>query len=252
MTSPGSQKHDATGRSTDVLKQHRRGRIEGQFVPFTKEMLESPAWGALTLADRKVIDRLCIEHMAHAGKENANLVCTYTDFEIHGVRRASLGMSIRRLEALGFVAVVERGRIAKAEFKFPARYRLTFVQGNIPATNEWKQVATAEEATDRVAKAGKLPRPSEKTKKPDAKALPAPDAESQPLTPIAGRESATPDPDAKTLPLSISRGGRPAAQPHAPGPANPNGRGRSACENLLDGGWRQIGDVISMIPRGKA
>jgi hypothetical protein len=123
----------------------------------TRELLESSAWGVLTLVDRKVLDRLCIEHMAHAGTENGNLKCTFSNFEEHGIRRSSIAGSIRRLEALGLIRVVERGRITKAEFKFPSIYRLTFIQGNIPATNEWKQIRDMNTAKQVAAKASGKP-----------------------------------------------------------------------------------------------
>ena len=94
----------------------------------------------MTLADRRVLDRLCIEHMAHAGSENGNLKCTYGDFEACGIRRKSIAPALRRLEALGLIETIEKGTIAKGEFRFPARYRLTFLAGNIPATHEWRRI----------------------------------------------------------------------------------------------------------------
>ncbi|MCP4121512.1 MAG: hypothetical protein GY751_07130 [Bacteroidetes bacterium] len=142
-----------TGRSTGRQKVHNIGKIEGSFIMLTRELLESPAWRVLTLADRKILDRLCIEHMAHAGTENGNLKCTFTNFEEHGIRRSSIAGSIRRLEALGLIRVVERGGITRAEFKFPSIYRLTFIQGNIPATNEWKRIGNMTTARQVTAKA---------------------------------------------------------------------------------------------------
>jgi hypothetical protein len=205
MTTPGSRRHNNTGRSTDRMKPHRQSGIDGPFVPHTREMLVSPAWGALTLNDRKVIDRLCIEHMAHAGTENGNLKCTWVDFESYGIRRKSIAQAIRRVEALGFIETMERGRIAKGEFRFPALYRLTFVTGNLPATNEWQRIKTREEAKAIAKKAAR----EGKNKKPGAKTPPLPGAESPPLAPVPGGEIATPVPGAKVPPLSISRGGSP-------------------------------------------
>jgi hypothetical protein len=238
MTAAGHRRHDNQGRSTGAFKPHKVGKLKGPFVGLSRELLASPAWGVLTLADRKVLDRLCIEHMAHAGTENGNLKCTYADFEAYGIRRATVPASLRRLEALGFIEVVERGRISRAEFKFPARYRLTFVQGNLAATNEWQHVATPDEAMRRAELAVRAVRRQRKEKKPDAKTLPDPDAISLPLSPIPGRENATQEPDAITLPLSISREGSPAAQQQAPGPAKLSGQGKGAMVTV--NGWQPV------------
>jgi hypothetical protein len=202
MTKPGSRKHDATGRSTDRLKQHQHGRIEGPFVQLTKEMLESPAWGALTLADRKVIDRLVIEHMAHAGTENGNLICTWSDFEASGIRRKSIATATSRVVALGFAERVRQGGKAWGDVRLPSIYRLTFVTGNLAPTNEWQGIKTPEGAA---AIAGKAAR-SNRNKKPGAKSPPMPGAQTPPLGTIPGGANATPVPGAKVPPLSISRG----------------------------------------------
>ena len=45
MTTSGSRKHNNQGRSTDRLKPHRIGRIEGPFVQLTQELLASPVSG---------------------------------------------------------------------------------------------------------------------------------------------------------------------------------------------------------------
>ena len=140
MSTRGHQKHNNTGRSTNALKKHNQGKIEGPFITHTKELLASPAWGILTRVDRKILDRLEIEHMNHAGTENGNLTCTYSDFEAFGIRRPSIANSLLRLESLGLIEIVERGRITRSEFKHPSIYRLTYVLGNIPATNEWRLI----------------------------------------------------------------------------------------------------------------
>jgi hypothetical protein len=145
-----------TGRRTGKLKPHKIGKIEGPYVMLTRELLESPAWGVLTLVDRRILDRLCIEHMAHAGTENGNLKCTFTNIEEYGIRRFSIARSIRRLEALGLIRVVERGGITRADFKFPSIYQLTFIQGNIPATNEWIQIGSIETAKQIVTKTNQI------------------------------------------------------------------------------------------------
>ena len=57
------------------------------------------------------------------------------------------------MEALGFVECMDRGRASRAEFRFPASYRLTYVQGNLQATDDWKTIDTPANAALRIANA---------------------------------------------------------------------------------------------------
>ena len=54
-------------------------------VWFTREMLESEAWSTAPINTRRLVERIILEHMAHAGTENGRLICTYRDFERHGI-----------------------------------------------------------------------------------------------------------------------------------------------------------------------
>lgn len=146
MTALGTKRVDQSGRSTGRIKPHKKGRIDGPFIQHSNELLASPAWGVLNLTDRRLLDRLEIEHMAHAGTENGNLICTYSDFQKTGVRRASISGGLRRLQALGFIEIVEPGRLIAGEFRHPSIYRITYVTGNVPATNEWRRIISKEMA----------------------------------------------------------------------------------------------------------
>jgi len=55
------------------------------WVWLSREMLESEALRSLSLAARRVVDRVILEQMAHAGKENGNLIVTYDDFVRFGI-----------------------------------------------------------------------------------------------------------------------------------------------------------------------
>lgn len=211
MTAAGQSRHDATGRSTAVLKVHTNARLEGPFIAHTKELFSSPVWRALSLVDRRVLDRLEIEHMAHGGTENGNLKCTYADFEAFGLRRASLAPALRKLTALGLVEIVERGRIAKGEFRFPAKYRLTYVTGNLAATNEWRKYATVESVAKRIAE---IPKPEAKPKKQKAGHDNATVTGRDNVT-APGHDNATPVPDTETQPPYISWEGTPESEAHA-------------------------------------
>lgn len=113
--------------------------ISGQFIAHRVEMLESAAWASLSLAARRVLDRLEIEHAHHGGKDNGRLPCTYDDFERFGIRRKSIADAIRQLVACGLVEVTERGSGGNREFRRPAKYRLTYLSTKTAApTDEWR------------------------------------------------------------------------------------------------------------------
>lgn len=139
-------RHDATGRSTGAMKTGKLGKIPSQFIAHTVEMRKSPAWRALSFDARKVLDRLELENSAHAGKENGRLPCTYDDFAQWGCRRASVADALRELEALGFIEIMQRGRAGNAEYRTPNLFRLTYVNGNLTPTDEWKRFSDAEKA----------------------------------------------------------------------------------------------------------
>jgi hypothetical protein len=127
----------------------RRNPVLGQFVAHTFEMRASPAWRAIPANARLVLDRLEFEHLAHGGAENGSLKCTYSDFERHGIRRASVAQAIRAAVALGFIEVTYQGGRSISDFRAPSRYRLTYLVGcgRSPApTNEWKCIKSDEDA----------------------------------------------------------------------------------------------------------
>lgn len=144
----------------------RQGRlgINGPFVAHSLEMRQSPAWRALTDDARRVLDVLEIEHMRHAGRQNGELIATYDQFVAAGIRRASVSGAIRVCEALGFLEVAKRGGKSAAGFRFPSRYRLTYLlhinrtedaalraaQPLLDATHDWRTVRDAEDAANRI------------------------------------------------------------------------------------------------------
>jgi hypothetical protein len=126
----------------------RRRKIIGQFAARTIEMLESPAYRALSLSAHRILARLEIE-MAHHGGPRANgaLVCTYDDFVSYGVHRHSVAAAIRELGALRFVEVTEKGRGGFTAARRPNKFRLTYVgTEHADATHEWRRIDTEQEA----------------------------------------------------------------------------------------------------------
>jgi hypothetical protein len=55
------------------------------------EMLESPAYRALSLSGHRIWARIQIEHAHHGGKENGKLPVTYRDFNEFGVCWDAIG-----------------------------------------------------------------------------------------------------------------------------------------------------------------
>jgi hypothetical protein len=144
----GTRKVNKKGRSTGRLKSHTRLQIIGQFVHHTREMLESPAWRVLSHSALRLLSRIEIEHLKHGGVENGRLPVTFDDFEEYGIHRHSIAPAIRECEALGFIEITQRGVAANAEFRSPHYYRLTYLNAlaREPATHEWREIATKEEA----------------------------------------------------------------------------------------------------------
>lgn len=119
---------------------------EGEaFVWMTQSMLESPAWSAMTLAARKVLERVMIEHMGHGGKHNGELVVTYDDFASCGVRRSSIIEAIAIAVGLGFLDVTVRGVRSYGTRRVPSEYGLTWLirRDSTPASNRWRAITDA-------------------------------------------------------------------------------------------------------------
>jgi hypothetical protein len=115
-------------------------KIKGAWVPHRLKMLQSPAWAALSLPARRILDRLEIELMRHAGKGNGALICTYQDFAAYGIRRKSVAPAIQQSGDLGFLEVTKVGWISP-DHAAPSHYRLTYLPtDHAEPTDEWLKV----------------------------------------------------------------------------------------------------------------
>jgi len=139
------RRHDAKGRSTGRVTAQARGRwkAETPFVQLTRRLLLSPAWGALSINARRLIDFLMIENMNHAGVENGRLYATYHQLVRYGLSRAHIREAVEECERLG---LVRRG--APRMQRVAARYRLTFLQTIntdtglwAPPSNDWERLS---------------------------------------------------------------------------------------------------------------
>jgi hypothetical protein len=128
----------------------RRNRISGQFRAHLIEMIESPAWRALSLSARRVIDRIEIELAHHGGNDNGRLPVTKRDFIDYGIPGRLVAPATREAEALGFIRVTKRGRGGNAEHRQPNLFFLTFAHcrssRDEPPTHDWRKIKTIEEA----------------------------------------------------------------------------------------------------------
>jgi hypothetical protein len=109
-------------------RRRRNKTIDTPFVPHRIEMLESPAYRALSRAGHRVLARLEIEHLSHAGYENGRLPVTFGDFEKYGMDAQSIAPAQREVQALGFAEITQRGRPSKSDFgRHPHCWRLTYL-----------------------------------------------------------------------------------------------------------------------------
>jgi hypothetical protein len=134
------------------------GPPEGSsWVWFTAEMLESPAWRALTGNALKLIMRIALEHMKHGGKDNGKLPVTYSDFVAYGVRRNAVNEALEIASQLGFVRRREGGMVPWAGgIRATSKYELTSMSvGGAPPRNDWTRVGTDADARTTVRRAKK-------------------------------------------------------------------------------------------------
>jgi hypothetical protein len=115
--------------------------IPGQFAWRLIEMLESPAYRALSRAARQILDRIEIELAHHGGKDNGRLPVTFAQFVAYGIHRRAIAPAIRELVALGFIEVTRQGRAGNGEWRRSSLYRITYHNSfGTKATNEWRQI----------------------------------------------------------------------------------------------------------------
>lgn len=123
------------------LRERRAHPPDGQpWVWLTREILESEAWHSAPINTRRVVERLMLEHMDHAGTMNGKLICTFADFQKWGVGRRLISISIRDASDRGLIVVTERGRASAGEHRWPNKYALGWLpmHDGAAALNRWK------------------------------------------------------------------------------------------------------------------
>jgi hypothetical protein len=130
-------------------------RATKPFAPHAIAMLESPALGAVSLAGRRVLDRIEIELARHGGKDNGRLPVTWRDFERFGIDRGAIGPALRELQHLGLIEITERGVAGNAGYRSPNLFRLTYRDAaGAPATDDWTRITSSGQAK-RIARAAR-------------------------------------------------------------------------------------------------
>jgi hypothetical protein len=143
----------------------KRTQIGGQFAWRLVEMLESPAYRALSLSGHRVLARLEIEMARHGGNDNGKLPTTFDDFEAYGIHRHAIAPAIREAVALGFVEITQEGRAGNAEWRQSNKFRLTYRPTElIEPTDDWRSIETIE-AAEMLAHAARVASKKRGTKK---------------------------------------------------------------------------------------
>jgi hypothetical protein len=111
----------------------------GHFVMLPVALLASPAYQALGINARRILDRIEIEHHHNYRKRNGELQVPYSDFVRAGIGRRFISAALRDLEIVGLLEI-RAGRCAPNQFRAPNLYRLTYLptESGEP-TNEYKK-----------------------------------------------------------------------------------------------------------------
>src|SRR5689334_19319791 len=82
----------------------------GPWIWHQAELLSSPAWRPRSINCVRLIEFLLLEHMAHGGVENGNLLATYDRLAAFGLSRRLISQAINEAEELGLVRAQRGGR----------------------------------------------------------------------------------------------------------------------------------------------
>ena len=198
----------------------KHNKISGQFSARLIEMMESPAYRVLSLSAHRVLSRIEIEFAHHGGQDNGQLPVTFDNFANYGVHRTALGPALAELEALGFIVITEKGKMARAaDYRRPNKFLLTSrpASKGVDPLHKWRRFKTMEEAEAAAESARRIS--GEKKKSPVRETYQKPVRKPYHSDQIASTET-VPLRVSETVPLSISRVGTPRSE--ADGGAEPS------------------------------
>jgi hypothetical protein len=154
----------ASGKQSGLAKKVMQMPKGEPFVQLTRELLASPAWRAMSINCRRLIDFLLIEHMNHAGQENGHLLATYDQLVAYGLTRSEILSAIVEAEHLGLIRAEHGGRWAGKNDA--SIFELTFLYKLSPtpafATDDWKR--TTEEDVSALRQKNRSARQKKKQK----------------------------------------------------------------------------------------
>jgi len=129
------------------MSRRRRTAIGGAFAPRRIDLLNSPAYRALSLSGHRLLSRVEIELANHGGADNGRLPITYQDFVDYGIHKQAIYPAIQEAVALGLLEVTQQGVAGGPEYRKPNLFRLTYRaddRGRGDGTHEWMKIGEDE------------------------------------------------------------------------------------------------------------
>jgi hypothetical protein len=119
--------------------------LDTPFVGHSRAMRESPGFAALNLAARRVLDFIELEHLAHGGTDNGNLMAPYAQLEKTGISSRDIRPAIEMLTVFGFIRRTDAGERLGGRPN-AATYALTFYPtfDGTPPTEDFRIVTLAD------------------------------------------------------------------------------------------------------------
>lgn len=138
-------------RARNPMRRSWLDDTQGGWIAHRLVLVTSAAWRERPKPLANILDRLEIEHMRHAGKENGHLFVSYEQFVAAGVSRKVIRAAEEAGVALGLLRV-ELSETILGNIRGATRYGLTYVpeKGKRAPTDEWLDV-TQEKADSIVA-----------------------------------------------------------------------------------------------------
>jgi hypothetical protein len=153
------------GNKLSFLRHRISDVSKGQpFVMHPAELIASAAWRARSIHVVRLLDRLELEHMAHAGCENGMLIATYDQLVEYGIGRRFIRRAIEEAGRLGLIEA-KLGLYRGAARTAPSRFRLTYLRSKVipgdgtaayyvAPTHEWRRYGGAAEKSIRLVVEG--------------------------------------------------------------------------------------------------
>jgi hypothetical protein len=120
------------------------------WIPRPRALLRSHVWASLGIYHHRMLAALECEHANHGGKQNGELVFTYTDGEKAGIPRRYFNATLTWLDTIGLMKREHQGSYAGGALRDPNLYRLTYLPQKIEQlsgpplylfpSNEWIEV----------------------------------------------------------------------------------------------------------------